>query len=655
MTLVDSLPAITVEIAFNPSDIRSLTQTWTDVTLYVRDFSTHGGRQHFLDRIESSVLGITFDNRNGFFWNGSLNGTGYQIRTRLPIRVRATWSSTTYGIFQGVIDSVEIKTEDPLNSDLVVNATDRLKFLSLRTLSNPDLYAGVASVASSRSWYHSVKGHSLIDSVGSYNGRILGDYSLTDGVVLYDDTSKAIDVTNGTQNTNTADVRFPCASSPSGFGIDAGVDFWIIGQDLDSQTLLPLSIQSGFFGADVTISTDAMGRVFTPDVYSSGTLILDGLQSNIRINDGYWHHVAILVDSTTGRMALVVDGVATLSTTTGLSTCYFVTGSAEYQLVNTALCYVDQIVVSSAYAANVSDVVNRYAAGSLLRKRQLSGDRVAEILTVAGFGAISGGVAVPSDYWIDGSTYTPGASGNGDYWVHEEDTSVTGTTALSAIQTIAETEVGVFYQNDDGVFYFHTRSYPYSNTASNTSQGTLGDNQAATYHYEGPSFQELYDDADVWTSVSVTPAYGTVQTYQATTENLYGPSTLQKSGTMDDSEAAALATAQYLGYVFNSPLARVGNVELRSTMNNGAALPLMLGISIQDRLTIQRQHNNGVGLDTDMLIESTNHEFAADPGVWRTMFVLDPFPIRNETQDGWNFFQLDSPANGLLNGSCGLL
>lgn len=654
MPLVAAIPAITVEIAFSPTDIRSLTQTWTDVTLYVRDFSTHGGRQHFLDRIEASVLGITLDNRNGYFWNGTLNGTNYRIRTRLPIRVRATWSGVTYGIFNGVIDSVEIRTQDQLNSDLVVNATDLLKFLSLRTLSNPDLYASVADVASTRSWYHSTKGFTYLDSVGSYNGKILGPYALTDGVALYDDTKQALDVTNGTQSTNTADVRLPVGYG-TGFGIDAGIDFWIIGQELANQTLLPLSIQGGFFAADTTLAVDEMGRVYTPTTYSGSTLILQGLQSTIPINDGQWHHVAYVIDSTTGDLALIVDGVAVRDTSSSFSSLYFLGSNANYQLVNTALCYVDQVVIQNAGSATASDAIDRYAAGALLRNRQLSGDRVAEILTIAGFGAITGGKAIPYNYRIDGSTYVPGDSGNGDFWIHEESSSVTGNTALGMIGTVSETEVGVFYQNDDGVFDFHTRSYPYSNTKSNTSQGTLGDNQAATYHYEGQSFQETYDDVDVWTSVSVTPAYGVVETYQATTENLYGPSTLQKSGTLDDSQAAALATAQYLGYVFKSPLARVGNVELRSTMNNGAALPLMLGISIQDRVTIQRQHNNGVGLDTDMLIESTNHEFAADPGVWRTMFVLDPFPIRNETQDGWYFFQLDSATNGLLDGSCGLL
>ena len=56
MTALASLPTLSVQIAFNPTNLQTLTQTWTDVTQWVRDFSTNSGRQHFLDRIESSTI-----------------------------------------------------------------------------------------------------------------------------------------------------------------------------------------------------------------------------------------------------------------------------------------------------------------------------------------------------------------------------------------------------------------------------------------------------------------------------------------------------------------------------------------------------------------------------------------------------------------------
>ena len=96
MTQLSALPALSVQIAFNPTDIQSTTQTWTDVTAYVREFQTKAGRQHYLDRVQASTISMTLNNRNGYFLNGTTNGTGAVISVRLPIKITATYSSTTY-------------------------------------------------------------------------------------------------------------------------------------------------------------------------------------------------------------------------------------------------------------------------------------------------------------------------------------------------------------------------------------------------------------------------------------------------------------------------------------------------------------------------------------------------------------------------------
>ena len=90
MATIPSLPTIDVYLAFNPTYsgttlVESTTQAlpasgdsndyWTNVSQYVRDFDTQSGRQHFLDRVEAGTLNITLDNRTGFFFNGTLNGS----------------------------------------------------------------------------------------------------------------------------------------------------------------------------------------------------------------------------------------------------------------------------------------------------------------------------------------------------------------------------------------------------------------------------------------------------------------------------------------------------------------------------------------------------------------------------------------------------
>jgi hypothetical protein len=136
MTQLSALPVLSVQIAFNPTNIQSTTQTWTDVTAYVRDFSTKMGKQHYLDRIQASTVSMTLSNRNGYFLNGTTNGTGAVIAQRLPIKITATYSSTTYNVFYGIIDSIEEKIGDYLNSDLAITASDYVKFMSLQTLAD---------------------------------------------------------------------------------------------------------------------------------------------------------------------------------------------------------------------------------------------------------------------------------------------------------------------------------------------------------------------------------------------------------------------------------------------------------------------------------------------------------------------------------------
>ena len=99
---IDSLPILSVQIAFNPTNIQGLpsTQTWTDVTSYVRSFETRQGRQHYLDRVEASSLSLVVNNRTGFFLNGGAtsaggNGTGYVVQPRTPIKVTASWAQSS--------------------------------------------------------------------------------------------------------------------------------------------------------------------------------------------------------------------------------------------------------------------------------------------------------------------------------------------------------------------------------------------------------------------------------------------------------------------------------------------------------------------------------------------------------------------------------
>ena len=649
MAQIASLPTLTVEIAFNPTDITSLTQTWTDCTLYVRDLSTRGGRQHYLDRIEASNLAVTFDNRTGFFFNGTVNGSGSVIRARLPIRVTATWNSVSYSVFWGVIDTADTHLDDALNSDLFVSASDSLKFLSLRYAWNEDLYATYADIASTRSWYNQPVNNSLPDRLsttsyyvyGNSNGYIAtNSYTLTDGVLLYS-RQQAIDVTNGTQSTNLSNIQIPVGYS-AGLSANADycIEFWVIGQGLANQTLLPLT--GGALGVtSLSVQVNPSGVV----------QLADGTLSTVAVNDGYWHHIAVLGSSGgAGGTRLIVDGQV-FGSTAGQGPLSSPTSGAYYNLGDTALGYFDQILVGGS--TTVAEVQNRYIAGALLRRDLPSGDRVAEALVVGGRGTISSGAISVPNFNINGSAYTANSASNGTVMAQGSVSPLFTSTILDILYDAVDTETGVFYQADDGTLNFLTKSYPYRATANATPTGAYvwTDDTTSTYHYDAPSFQLTRDDVDTWTTVIVTPTNGTAQIYSepAATQLLYGQSTLTRSTSPTTNEAAK-QTATYLGYLYSSPLPRASTVQLRSETDNGSNLDAMLGVNLQDVVTIKRSPINASAAgttNTQMLVESINHEFVAEPGRWHTNITLDPYPLRARTQNSQYYLISDNATYGL--------
>ena len=747
MTLA-SLPTLSVQIAFNPTNVQSLTQTWTDVTPYVRDFTTRLGRQHFLDRVEAGTLNMTVNERTGFFLNGLVNGTGYVIQPRLPIKVTATWSGTTYPVFYGLIDSVDEKITDQLNVDLSINATDLVKYLSLRYMASTNFWSQYATSGSATDWYRftapaqvvctsavnasgtvtyqGINNFSAGDQVfvtgfsgtGDFNTTtgpgtvssasssqfVLTGLGLTSGTSAGTGSAYLATISNGINSSNTGyagygTVAFPpngamvysndgCLDLGNGQGTASGVavlpghtnfnnagaiDLWVLGQGI-AGTLLFSVLNAGQL--DVKVSASGYLQVL------SGASVL-ATMSAAPINDGYWHHIG-LVNNSSNQLCLYADGAYSSPLSGGAYNGWntvvssivepLVIGGSNAWLTGvstgatpTAPCLIDELVISSQSTTLFSEVTNRYVAGTLLTtgfpisaNGVLSGDRIAQILCIAGFGTVSGGQVVlnSNTYYINDSStaWVNGATGNGFiavepwYW----DSPVTGSTALDLILQICDTDIGSFYQEPNGTFsYYNQLYYGTWSWNSTTSTGTWSptsysptgdhvwtDDESSTYHYYGPTLQVVRDDVDTWTTVNVSPQSGTQQIYENTAnESRWGYSTLTKSGTVHTTLSLALSTANFLGNLFKTPLPRVGNVELRSETNNGQNMTALLNTEFGDVVTFKRNSPNSSTsgtypsqqglISTNMVVESISHDFQAEPGFWHASFILDPYPIRN--------------------------
>ena len=211
-----------------------------------------------------------------------------------------------------------------------------------------------------------------------------------------------------------------------------------------------------------------------------------------------------------------------------------------------------------------------------------SADRIAEILTIAGFGYVSGNTIVLNSgvFSVNGSPYSYLTNQGAVvcqpyYW----DAPITGSTALDLILEVTNTDIGAFFQTNTGVFQFYTQNYYGTwtwNSTTNTGSWALnGTGSTAVSTSRGTQHRRSLLRTDVanvtrsrpslWTTVNVTPQAGAEQIYENTAqESRYGYSTSAKSSTVHASLNSALSTANYLGYLYRSPIPRVSECRTSS-------------------------------------------------------------------------------------------
>lgn len=115
-----SYPSLQVDLVF-PSPIGTV-----DVTDYVISASTFIGRSRETDRYDASAT-FELDNWDGRFTPGQTAGVYSSggvslVRPRVGVRVRATWNSTTYGLWRGYVSSwQDVWDREGLNPTSVIS------------------------------------------------------------------------------------------------------------------------------------------------------------------------------------------------------------------------------------------------------------------------------------------------------------------------------------------------------------------------------------------------------------------------------------------------------------------------------------------------------------------------------------------------------
>jgi hypothetical protein len=136
----DSDVTLTCEIAFDSNPLDS-SQTYTDVSSFLRGFKTSRGRASNLKEFQPGTAIIQLDNSDNrfspnqttFFYDSTNNRSKVQPLKR--IRIKAAYSGTTHTLFTGFVESFPV-TYGGQGADSVVNikAVDLFKLLNNATL-----------------------------------------------------------------------------------------------------------------------------------------------------------------------------------------------------------------------------------------------------------------------------------------------------------------------------------------------------------------------------------------------------------------------------------------------------------------------------------------------------------------------------------------
>jgi hypothetical protein len=181
----DSNVNITVEIAFDSNPLDT-TQTFTDVSAYLRSFTTTRGRISNLSEFQTGTALVELDNRDNRFspnqtthyYDATLGRTKIQPLKRL--RIRAEYDSQTYDIFHGFVESFPVQyAGQGYDSSTKIRVVDAFKLFFNATLDGLGWQLGISKLGSTTRLtltqaqeLSSVRVKNILDSFGYSNQAI---------------------------------------------------------------------------------------------------------------------------------------------------------------------------------------------------------------------------------------------------------------------------------------------------------------------------------------------------------------------------------------------------------------------------------------------------------------------------------------------------
>lgn len=641
-TLEDGM-VLTVEIGFSttagsgtvPINSTLASITWTDVTQYVRDVSTNRGRSSELDTYPAGSCQVILDNRTRLFDPENTAGTYYGKLTPLrPIRIRVTPSGGTIrSIFMGFIDQWPQSYSYPRDATVSVTATDAFKVLNQYKL--PSYWKTEMQATSKTAWYP------LKDYAGSrfayevVNGTLKSAiWATTTSGNSVCKTSEGLIAGDPGTASNFDGKRFLRISDP----INASswsVEFWI-------QTVEKTSGNYGVWNHLDFIHGGTIGLVI-----AGGTANLVGqfgnrgasntmtnLTSDITVNDGQPHHVAMVYqsDPSYGNTRLFyVDGeyAATETSFTDVVEPGFTAMTLGYPVSKSSTVSnnfpnffkgsIQHLVVYSGTMLTAADALKHYQIGF---GTYLEGTRTDERITL---------LADLADWMSDGLDL-----GTGDSTV--VGINVYGKGLLDALKEMEVAEQGRLFMSVDGKIKFVDRNAEGSGNFV-TSQATFSD-KATGAEIAYSDIVLTYDDRYIFNDITFTQPDGSFYISSDTTsQGKYFKQSFNVDNYMaDDTYFLVNAAISKLGQ-YKDPQMRIDELTVNARRKTAYQSPCVT-LDIGDRITVNRTPQNvGSAISKTLIIEGIKHHITRDG--WTVTFNTSP-TLQNAP------FVLDSATLGVL-------
>jgi hypothetical protein len=584
--------------------------TWTDITADVRDGVTIlRGKQSEIPTFASSSLSLVLNNRHRRYdpeYTGAGAPYNGNIEPRKRIRVRAVWNDTVYTLWSGYVESWPQRY--PMsNFDSVVELTafDSLALLNDVVLEDAAYTYAVARGSLLAAVRDMTDGQWRDDISGAIAKRRQGVIASGDKMTVGPGTAVAFD-------GNTSWSFGPVGNGGlASLTSDRTIALWAtVEPSASTRTLLS---NENLLGT-TSISVQPTGEIRY--LFAVG----GSAYGKPSIEDGVPHHIAVTTSGTTVKV--YVDGVDvtdTADTLTPLNGYAFNVIGASAALATGAFSnwltgsISDIYVWGKALSAAQIQQFYRLSLGSLTESTELRAERLlADAGVPLGLYAINNGaVGVVAD--ID--TYEQ--------------------SALSALQTVADSEQGRMFVDVRGRITMQDRYWWDSSARGGTSQATFSDDLADLYYTDVSADRNL---REVQNSITVSGSAGTRSTAaDSTSVDTYG-TRAASIATLLSSQNQVVDLAYGLLQLRKDPVTRLDAITLQPALQD-SAWPKVLNLELGDRVTFEIMPARGAAstsqLVRNVIVERLDWTLGLDD--WRCEITGSPVPSAE-------IFTLDSSA-----------